>query len=75
MLQAFIIVMALSGQILIARKDPKGYLAWIAGNLALIVVYYQTQQVALIGLQLANTAIQLVALKAWLRGSSPALSA
>ncbi len=59
--------MGLSGQLLIARKDPRGYVAWIAGNLALMVVYYRTEQTALIGLQLANTAIQIGALINWRR--------
>lgn len=66
-LQAFIIVMGLSGQLLIARKDARGYLAWIIGNLALMVVFYQTRQFGLIAWQVANTAIQVMAFLSWLR--------
>ncbi len=68
-LQGFIIVMGSSGQLLIARKDARGYVAWIAGNLALIIVYHETQQFGLIVLQIANTAIQALALVSWLRAS------
>jgi len=66
-LQAFIIIMGLAGQVLIARKDPRGYVAWIAGNLALVVVYVDTQQHALVGLQVVNSAIQASALIRWMR--------
>lgn len=66
-LQAFIIATGLAGHVLIARKDPRGYLAWIAGNLALIVVYHQTRQYALIGLQIVNCAVQVGALISWRR--------
>lgn len=66
-LQAFIIVMGLTGQLLIARKDARGYLAWIAGNLALMVVYHETNQFGLVALQFANTAIQALAFTSWLR--------
>ena len=69
LLQAFIIAMGLVGQVLIARKDARGYVAWIAGNLGLIVVYYQTDQAALIGLQVFNTLFQAGALVAWRRDS------
>ena len=68
-LQAFIIAMGLTGQLLIARKDARGYLAWIVGNLALMVVFYQTQQFGLIAWQVANTAIQVMAFLSWLRES------
>jgi nicotinamide riboside transporter PnuC len=66
-LQTFIIVMGLAGQILVARQDYRGYVAWIAGNVALMYVYYQTHQLPLIGLQVVNSAIQLAALFRWLR--------
>lgn len=69
-LQAFIIVMGIIGQILVARRDSRGYLAWIAGNLALIVVYQQTRQFGLIGLQAANIFIQITALASWCRERS-----
>ena len=61
--------MGLAGQILIAKQDYRGYMAWIAGNVALMYVYYQTQQLALIGLQVANSAIQLAALRRWATAS------
>lgn len=70
-LQAFIIVMGLTGQLLIARKDARGYLAWMAGNLALMVVYHQTHQFGLVALQVANTAIEALAFVSWLRGHQP----
>lgn len=70
LLQVFVIVMGLGGQILIARKDPRGYLAWIAGNLGLMAVYHQTQQPALLFLQVVNTAIQLCALASWRRNTA-----
>lgn len=66
-LQAFIVVMGLGGQLLIARKDARGYLTWIAGNIALMVVFYQTQQFGLIAWQVANTCIQMLAFLSWLR--------
>lgn len=66
-LQLFIIMSGLTGQLLIARKDPRGYLAWIAGNIGLVFVYLETKQFALIVLQFVNTAIQLGALIAWRR--------
>jgi len=66
-LQAFIIIMGLAGQVLIARKDHRGYVAWIAGNLGLMIVYHQTHQPALIGLQIINTTFQVGALIAWRR--------
>lgn len=66
-LQAFIVVMGLTGQLLVARKDARGYLAWILGNIALAVIYYQTQQFALIALLAINTAIQTLTMVVWLR--------
>jgi nicotinamide riboside transporter PnuC len=68
-LQAFIITMGLAGQILIARKDHRGYAAWIAGNLGLMIVYHQTHQPALIGLQIVNTTFQVGTLIAWRRST------
>lgn len=68
-LQAFIITMGLAGQVLIARKDHRGYAAWIAGNLGLMIVYHQTHQPALIGLQVLNTTFQVGALIAWKRSA------
>lgn len=70
LLQGFIIAMGLVGQVLVARKDARGYLAWIAGNLGLMVVYHQTDQAALIALQVFNTVFQAGALIAWRRESS-----
>lgn len=70
-LQVFIIVMGLTGQLLITRKDARGYLAWMAGNLALIAVYYQTQQFWLIAWQIVNIALQAVALILWMREVKP----
>ncbi|MDH6645359.1 nicotinamide riboside transporter PnuC [Ralstonia sp. GP73] len=67
-LQLFVILAGLTGQLLIARKDPRGYLAWIAGNIGLVFVYLETKQFALIALQFINTAIQVAALIAWGRG-------
>ncbi len=68
-LQAFIITMGLAGQVLIARKDHRGYAAWIAGNLGLMIVYHQTHQPALIGLQILNTTFQIGALISWKRSA------
>lgn len=59
--------MGLTGQLLVARKDARGYLAWILGNIALAVIYYQTQQFALIALLAINTAIQTLTMVVWLR--------
>lgn len=66
-LQVFIIAMGFYGQLLITQKNARGYLAWIAGNLALIVVYYQTLQFWLIAWQIANITLQAVAFVTWLR--------
>lgn len=66
-LQLFVIVAGLTGQLFIARKDPRGYLAWIAGNMGLVFVYWETKQFGLIALQFVNTAIQVAALMAWRR--------
>lgn len=66
-LQGFILVMGLGGQLMIARHDARGYLAWIAGNLALIVIYRDTQQLALMALPAMNTLIQCAALVSWAR--------
>jgi nicotinamide riboside transporter PnuC len=71
-LQAFIIVMGLVGQVLIARRDVRGYVAWIAGNVALMFIYYETHQLALIGLQVVNSAIQVNALRLWMQESHAA---
>lgn len=64
-LQAFIIAMSLTGQVLVAKKDRRGYLAWIVGNVALMVVYRDTGQLGLIFLPLVNCAIQTAALISW----------
>ena len=66
-LQLFVILAGLTGQLFIARKDPRGYLAWIAGNMGLVFVYWETKQFALIALQFVNTGIQVTALIAWRR--------
>ncbi|WP_198140842.1 hypothetical protein [Nitrosospira sp. NpAV] len=73
-LQVFIIVTGLIGQLLITRKDARGYLAWIAGNLALIIVYHQTQQFWLIAWQIANITLQVTALVVWLKEAKPQAS-
>lgn len=67
-LQPLIILMGLSGQLLIAKKNPAGYACWIVGNISLMFVYADLRQYGLMGLQAVNTIIQIYALNDWLRG-------
>lgn len=67
-LQPLIILMGLSGQLLIAKKNPAGYACWIIGNISLMFVYADLHQYGLMGLQAVNTLIQIYALNDWLQG-------
>lgn len=64
-LQLLIMCAGLVGQILIARKDRRGYLCWIVGNIALVWVYQDARQFGLIVLAIMNTAIQVHAFRHW----------
>lgn len=75
LLQLFIIVMGLAGQVFVARKHPAGYGFWTAGSIALIVVYSDLHQYGLIGFQAANTGIQLYAMNRWARDRRATLPA
>ena len=66
-LQPLIILMGLSGQLLIAKKNPAGYACWIVGNISLMFVYVDLHQYGLMGLQAVNTVIQIYALIDWLK--------
>lgn len=64
-LQVIIFAMGISGQLLIARKKPAGYVCWIIGNICLICIYAPLRKHGLIALQVINISIQLYALLDW----------
>ena len=66
--QLFIIVTGILGQILVAKRDSKGFLFWIAGNIALINTFTQHQQFGLAGLYFLYTILSIYSIFSWRRG-------
>lgn len=73
LLQGFILLMGVVGQIMIASHDSRGYFAWIAGNVGLVEVYVGTQQTILIILPVMNIILQSVALIIWIKKRAASL--
>lgn len=63
--QIFICITGLTGHILIARQDHRGYWFWIAGNFAIIKLSLSDGHYGMAGLFLVYTLISLQALRNW----------
>ena len=66
-LQLIIIATGLVGQGLVAKRNRWGFVFWIAGNLALSVVFWRSSQFALIALHALYSAIQIYSFISWSR--------
>jgi hypothetical protein len=64
-IQLFICITGLTGHILIARRDRRGYWFWIFGNSAIIKLSLADGHYGMAGLFLAYTFISLKALQSW----------
>ena len=67
-LQGIIIATGLIGQGLVAKRNRWGFVFWIAGNLALSVVFWRSSQFALIALHALYSAIQIYSFISWSLG-------
>lgn len=63
--QLFIIITGLLGQILVARRNPRGFVFWIMGNIVLIQNFFNLRQFGLAGLYGVYTMISLYSIIAW----------
>ena len=66
-LEIIIIVTGLIGQALVAKRIKWGFVFWIIGNLALSIVFWQSQKFGLIGLHAIYTSIQIYSFVNWAR--------
>jgi nicotinamide riboside transporter PnuC len=64
-MQLFIVVTGLTGQILVARKSPVGFMCWIAGNMALIKLFAEQSLYWMVGLYFIYTLICFYGLYTW----------
>ena len=71
-LQGIIIATGLIGQGLVAKRNRWGFAFWIAGNLALSVVFWRSGQFALIALHALYSAIQIYSFISWSRSDQTA---
>lgn len=63
--QFFICVTGVSGHILIARQDRRGYWFWIVGNLLIIKMSFEDSRFGMVGLFMFYTLVSLWALHSW----------
>jgi nicotinamide riboside transporter PnuC len=63
--QAIVVVCGLGGNVLINRKDPRGFYLWIVTNALLVVLQVMTGMYLLIALYLAYSALAVEGLMKW----------
>lgn len=67
-MQFFIVVTGLAGQILVAKRNPAGFFCWIAGNMAMMVMFAEQSLYAMVGLYCIYTLISMYGIFEWRAG-------
>lgn len=70
-LQGFIIITGLAGQVLVGRRNHNGFLFWIAGNAALIYNFVGAGQLGLAALYGVYTGISIYSIVSWKKQAQP----